>query len=244
MYDELAHIANTFGVFGNMSIFHEVVMRRWLPKGGDQWQQLRGRLFVNITRFFCRSEILSDWRSNDDIVDAMHASMHIPFYMNYLKPVRGMWAIDGGVSANTFLIDKRTMVVTALSLRGDIHPKSPLTAQDCFSPTSIARTEAIFQEAKRMVLPSLGGSDATPAESDCDTSLPPSMVPSSSSSAKDTADISTPTPFTYKATASAPRYAVGLVLWVLRAVEEPAVQAALCMGTVAVVASATVWRKR
>ena len=67
--------AETFGVFGYMSLYHEVVLRRWLPVGGKQYRQLDRRLHINVTRFVCRSEVLSRWTSNEDIIDAMHASM-------------------------------------------------------------------------------------------------------------------------------------------------------------------------
>ena len=40
LYEQLAHVAETFGVFGYMSLFHEVVLRRWLPVGGKQYRQL------------------------------------------------------------------------------------------------------------------------------------------------------------------------------------------------------------
>jgi len=54
VYEQLAHVADTFGVFGYMSIFHEVVLRRWLPVGGMQFRQLDRRLHINVTRFICR----------------------------------------------------------------------------------------------------------------------------------------------------------------------------------------------
>jgi len=54
VYDQLAHVAETFGVFGYMSVFHEVVLRRWLPVGGKQFRQLDRRLHINVTRFICR----------------------------------------------------------------------------------------------------------------------------------------------------------------------------------------------
>lgn len=72
LYEGFAHLANTFGVFGYMSLYHEVALRRWLPVDGDEWKMLTGRLHVNITRFFNRSEIISDWKSNEEVIDAMH----------------------------------------------------------------------------------------------------------------------------------------------------------------------------
>ena len=153
IYESLAHVAETFGVFGYMSIYHEVVLRRWLPKGGDEWKQCVNRLYVNVTRFICRSEVLCDWTSNDDIVDAMHCSMHIPFYMNYLKPIRGSWAIDGGLSANTFKIDDNTIIVTATSKRGAMFPDEPLTSMECFAPPTMERRNAICAQAATIKIP-------------------------------------------------------------------------------------------
>ncbi len=155
LYESLAHVAETFGVFGYMSIFHEVVLRKWLPKGGSEWKQCVGRLHVNVTRFFCRSDVISDWTSNEDIVNAMHCSMHIPYYMSYIQPHRGYWGIDGGVSANTFLIDEHTIVVTASSKRGEVHPENPLSAMECFEPPSLERRDAIVAQAHTITIPTV-----------------------------------------------------------------------------------------
>ena len=153
VYEDLAHVAETFGVFGLMSVYHEVVLRKWLPLGGDQWKQCVGRLHVNVTRFFCRSELISNWTSNEDVVNAMHASMHIPYYMSYIQPSRGAWGIDGGLSANTFKIDENTIVVTASSKRGDVFPEVTLTAMECFEPAPLARRDAIVAQAGTIQIP-------------------------------------------------------------------------------------------
>jgi hypothetical protein len=153
MYTELSHCGELFGVFGLMSVFHEIVLRRWLPKDGKEHLVLNGRLFVNVTRFVAVSDVLSDWTSNDDIIDAMHASMHIPFYMSYCKNVRGAMGLDGGLSANIFHIDDDTFTVSAATRKGDIHPRVLVSAAECFAPPSTERKEAIFLEGASAVFP-------------------------------------------------------------------------------------------
>ena len=66
LYDDLASVARKYGVFGKMSVYHEVVLARWLPDGGDEYLRLgNGRLCVGLTRPLARFEMLSDWDSNE-----------------------------------------------------------------------------------------------------------------------------------------------------------------------------------
>lgn len=160
MYTQLAHCGKEFGVFGLMSVFHEIVLRRWLPKGGDEYLRLKGRLHVNVTRFVARSEVLSDWTSNDDLINAMHASMHIPFYMTYIKRVRGSMGLDGGLSANVFRIDDDTITVSAATRKGDICPRKLVTPFECFAPPSEERMQEIFQDGASVVFPAAAAQGA------------------------------------------------------------------------------------
>jgi hypothetical protein len=153
MYEQLAGCAQQFGVWGLMSVYHEIVLRRWLPRNGDEYLRLKGRLFVNVTRFLTVSDVVSDWQSNDDVIDAMHGSMHIPFMMSYLKNVRGLLAIDGGLSANLFSIDDETITVSAATRKGDIHPAKLVSPAECYAPPSKERMETIFLDGASAVFP-------------------------------------------------------------------------------------------
>jgi hypothetical protein len=42
--------------------------------------------------------MISTWPSNEALRDIMHASMHIPFYMNHTAHIAGGRAMDGGFS--------------------------------------------------------------------------------------------------------------------------------------------------
>jgi hypothetical protein len=82
-YRELAVFGRTHGCFGKMSIYHDIVLRRWLPEGGSQFRSLNGRLFIGVTQFPLRACLLSNWTSNESLLDDIHASMHIPVYCGF-----------------------------------------------------------------------------------------------------------------------------------------------------------------
>ena len=149
LYDELAHVASLYGVFGKMSVYHEVVLARWLPDGGSEFRRLNGRLFVGLTRPVDRFELVSEWDSNEELRDTLHGSMHIPYYMTHLAKVKGGWALDGGFAfaGRRATIDARTVNVGA-DLRPcfDICPPQPLSFDECFAPTDVAgRTRLLKQ---------------------------------------------------------------------------------------------------
>ncbi len=60
-----------------------------------------GRLYVNITRVFpFKNEIISNFTSNEDLIDCILASSHIPVYSNTLfYTFRNSYYLDGYLSA-------------------------------------------------------------------------------------------------------------------------------------------------
>jgi len=151
MYNFLANIAEAHGVFGKMSIYHEVVLSKWLPDGGDEYKLLQGRFFVGVTRPWYQNELVSEFRTNEELKDIIHASMHIPFYMTHMAPIRGGWAIDGGFVKNIAKIDGRTVTVGVDRATRDIHPAAKFSLMQIFFPASAA---------ERVVLAGMGKTDA------------------------------------------------------------------------------------
>jgi hypothetical protein len=156
LYDELAHVATLYGVFGKMSVYHEVVLLRWLPDGGDEWRRLNDKLFVGVTRPVDRFELVSEWGSNEELRDVLHGSMHIPFYMTRIASVKGAWALDGGFGFNgpnggreVAAIDEHTVTVGAdCRTCFDICPKEALTWDECFAPTDPAGRARILAQGE------------------------------------------------------------------------------------------------
>ena len=145
LYHDLAHVASIYGVFGWMSVYHEMTLLNWLPDGGDEWQRLNGRLFVGITRPVAHFEMVSEWSSNKELRDTMHASMHIPYYMTHLATVKGRWALDGCLSFRQAfrcgaVLDEQTVVVGSDPSFGyDICPTTALSLAECYTPADLDR---------------------------------------------------------------------------------------------------------
>ena len=92
-----------------------------LPK--DAFLRCRGRCFISISvldryGFLPRNIMVSDFTSNDDLVNACFASSCIPFLLETgLGPrFRGMRVVDGGLTNNTpcFTDGKRRQIVLRL----------------------------------------------------------------------------------------------------------------------------------
>ncbi|EFJ41728.1 hypothetical protein VOLCADRAFT_98256 [Volvox carteri f. nagariensis] len=69
----------------------------------DAHERCRGNTHVALTRLFpvVRSELVSEFESKDDFVNALLTSCHIPFYFNgsWMTEFRGKFYMDGGVAA-------------------------------------------------------------------------------------------------------------------------------------------------
>ena len=136
IFNEFSNIAKVFGVFGKMSIYHKKILSMLCPDGGDEYKSLNGKLFIGVTRFICKFELISEWKSNKDLKDTLHGSMHIPFYMTYIERVQNKLAIDGGFSGNIAKIDKNTITISPTINLADIRPEILLTSIECYRPSS------------------------------------------------------------------------------------------------------------
>ncbi|PNW85631.1 hypothetical protein CHLRE_03g195500v5 [Chlamydomonas reinhardtii] len=76
-------------------------LHAYLPD--DAHERCRGNTHVALTRLFpvVRSELISEFESKDDFVNALLTSCHIPFYFNgsWMTEFRGRFYMDGGVAA-------------------------------------------------------------------------------------------------------------------------------------------------
>ena len=95
----------------------------------DAYKRLHGRLYVSITEIpTLRSRLVSDFLSNDDLLDALLCSSYIPGFTAAHPPTfRGSHYIDGGFSSNFPVIPgaERTIIVAPFAGRFDICPMPP-----------------------------------------------------------------------------------------------------------------------
>jgi len=137
LFDKLAVLASTHGSFGNLSIYHDMFLNDLLPDNGNEWKKLNNKIFIGITRFPFTQEIISTWRSNKELRDTLHASMHLPFYMSCKNKVNGIIAIDGDIIPNNVKLDDNTIHVGMGNCKNyDISPSIPISWRDCFAPPS------------------------------------------------------------------------------------------------------------
>ncbi|XP_076454029.1 patatin-like phospholipase domain-containing protein 4 [Babylonia areolata] len=106
----------------------ERLLDRVLPH--DAHLLARGRLHVSLTDVSTKeNEVLSDFESREELIQALVASCHIPVYSGVKPPwVKGKAYCDGGLSNNLVQFsDGRTVTVSPFSGQQDIGPRDSLT---------------------------------------------------------------------------------------------------------------------
>uniref|UniRef100_A0A8C0DL00 Acylglycerol transacylase n=1 Tax=Balaenoptera musculus TaxID=9771 RepID=A0A8C0DL00_BALMU len=99
-------------------------LQRYLPD--NVHQLLSGRIVISLTRVADGENVLvSDFRSKDEVVDALFCSSFVPFISGLIPPsFRGVRYIDGGVSdIIPFFDTKTTITVSPFYGESDICPK-------------------------------------------------------------------------------------------------------------------------
>ncbi|XP_068416967.1 1-acylglycerol-3-phosphate O-acyltransferase PNPLA3 [Eschrichtius robustus] len=99
-------------------------LQRYLPD--NVHQLLSGRIVISLTRVADGENVLvSDFRSKDEVVDALFCSSFVPFISGLIPPsFRGVRYIDGGVSdIIPFFDTKTTITISPFYGESDICPK-------------------------------------------------------------------------------------------------------------------------
>ena len=104
VYLELAEKAAVKGVIGKMTEYHAAALEQLI--GPDTHIEVAGRLFLGVTYFPLQYEVTSSWATREELLNTMHASMHIPFYCQHIEAVNGRMACDGGLASPYHLIDE------------------------------------------------------------------------------------------------------------------------------------------
>ena len=143
IYLEPARQASEDGVLGKMTKYHAAALDRIV--GEHTHEELAGRLFIGVS-YIDGYEISSTWCSREELLNTIHASMHIPFYCQHIEPVGGRAGVDGGLGSPYHLIDPDTLVVdpfgvsSLLLLR--LEPLFPITGR---------RYRQVFSDGRRRV---------------------------------------------------------------------------------------------
>ena len=76
--------------------FHRNIWRGYLPD--DAYKICSDRLFITISRiglYGFYEDVVSDYNSNEELIDAIIGTIHIPGLFRFLPVVRGKFAFDG-----------------------------------------------------------------------------------------------------------------------------------------------------
>lgn len=120
IYLDMAKIAIKKGVMGKMSSYHQIALQKLLAHKND-YQKVNGRLFIGLNNFYKKFYIKSKWNSNQDLIDCMHASFHIPYYCTYKKKIDNKIAIDGALGRPYFKIDNETLIISCRYEKNQAH---------------------------------------------------------------------------------------------------------------------------
>ncbi|KAH9488575.1 hypothetical protein Btru_064249 [Bulinus truncatus] len=94
---------------------------------GDAHELAQGKLYISLTNAQSKkNELISDYISRDEFIEALIASCYIPVYAGMKMPtIRGKKYIDGGLTNNLPRFETgRTITVSPFDGKSDIGPKS------------------------------------------------------------------------------------------------------------------------
>lgn len=147
MYFSLSNVARKYGVMGKMSIYHEYALSKWLPDDGDEFKTANNKLFICVTKWFNKAELISNWSSNRELKDIIHGSCHIPFYMTHIEKVNNHHFIDGSFSEENIIYKKNNIkVISCISEEADIRPNKLYGYSECFSPPNKCKILSNIEE--------------------------------------------------------------------------------------------------
>lgn len=94
------------------SIFMEEGMREMLDDP-LAFKKLEGICYLGTTRFYDKHRWHMSWESNDDLLECIQSSYHIPFYCHRNKPCKGIEVVDGayGFSGDDLLHGDSTLYI-------------------------------------------------------------------------------------------------------------------------------------
>uniref|UniRef100_A0A7E4W339 PNPLA domain-containing protein n=1 Tax=Panagrellus redivivus TaxID=6233 RepID=A0A7E4W339_PANRE len=83
-----------------------------------------GKLAISLTRYKDGANVIvSEFKTKDEVIDAIVCSCFIPFYCGFSPPFfRGVRYYDGGISDNQPRVDSKTITISPFSGESDICP--------------------------------------------------------------------------------------------------------------------------
>jgi patatin-like phospholipase/acyl hydrolase len=94
LYRKVSQNCHTFGTIYKCSQFMEEGLRDMLSDPLS-YKKLEGKCCFGTTSFFSRHRWHVSWDDNEDLIDCIKASFHIPFYCKRISSLRDIEVLDG-----------------------------------------------------------------------------------------------------------------------------------------------------
>jgi len=137
LYTKLAASAQQHGAVGLMSEWHRRALAGILDDDPEAYKRLNGKFAVGTTSFFGQHLWHTQWSSNDDLLQCLHGSFHIPFYCTTTARVKGTFALDGAYSCagtDMYGAPESTLWVSVGDKEADIACQPPMSTLECTFP--------------------------------------------------------------------------------------------------------------
>jgi len=101
LYRRVAAKSHASGPFYNpfshtgASVFMEEGLRDMLASDPRAYKKIEGVCYFGTTRFYDKHTWHASWESNEDLIEGVQSSYHIPFYCHRNKPIKGVEVVDG-----------------------------------------------------------------------------------------------------------------------------------------------------
>ena len=107
----ISHSTKKNGIFLKASYYHNKSLEKFVYK--DAYKQMSGKLLIGVTNFYGEFILVSRWKSNKDLIDTIHASMHIPYYCgNYINRLNSRRCVDGAYSLKNYIfLEENTLKI-------------------------------------------------------------------------------------------------------------------------------------
>jgi hypothetical protein len=94
LYRNVSEKCNEYGTIYKCSIFLEEELNILLADPAA-YRLVEGKCAFGTTSFFSKHRWHLSWQDNDDLLDCIHGSCHIPLYCRRVDKIRGIEIVDG-----------------------------------------------------------------------------------------------------------------------------------------------------
>jgi hypothetical protein len=143
-YKKFSKYFNNYKSLKFISTYHHLLLKMILFNP-NQYKNLNNRLFIGVTKFFDKNDIISKWNNNKEIINTIHSSMNIPLYCSYVPNYYNEYVIDGGLSKSFITCDNFiNITVSPDDKNADINCNGYMNLLDFYKPITNKRLYIII----------------------------------------------------------------------------------------------------